>query len=312
MYFAHSPEEPHMTLSTGSYRIGVLALIMADACGSTTAPASPPPPGPTGSPPPTTTGAPMPGESPTPAPPPATPAPVAPTPAPSPGVAPAPDAAPAVTPPSPTGPGKILFEFTDPLPPMVMSHPSGDVTWIDDPTEGRVVRFRDVDAGDAKERSEIDMPKDLLNNGDTVWVGWKARLELAHPEQAWRNLFQEKSYGSYQENVPFCLRADANTLRLLDQNAKTIWTHPMILNSWFSIVMKIVYATGKAGTIELWINGEPQKFTDGTNVGHLGTWGGGQQNMHWGVYRKGIVQGTDIHDVSHLRVATTQALVTPP
>jgi hypothetical protein len=208
--------------------------------------------------------------------------------------------------------GMILFQMPDTLPAIVGSHPSGDATWIDDPMEGKVVRFRAIDGGDVKERAEIDMAKDILKNGDTVWVGWKAKLEIANPGQQWRNIFQEKSYGSYQENVPFCLRADSNTLRLLDQNAKSIWTHPMILDTWFSIVMKIVYGTGQTGTIELWIDGQPQKFSDGTNVGHLGTWGGGMQNMHWGIYRKGIVSGTDIHYVAHLRVATTQAAATPP
>jgi len=34
--------------------------------------------------------------------------------------------------------------------------------------------------------------------------------------------------------------------------------------------------------------------------------------MHWGIYRKGIISGTDIHYVSHLRVATTQEAATPP
>jgi hypothetical protein len=208
--------------------------------------------------------------------------------------------------------GRILFELPEMLPPIVASHPSGDVAWVDDPTEGRVVRFRAVDSGDTKERAEIDMAKDVLKNGDTVWVGWRAKLELPHPEQEWRNIFQEKSYGSYQENVPFCLRADANALRLLDPGGKAVWTHPMILNTWFTIVMKIVYGTGQAGTIELWIDGQPQKFNNGTTVAHLGTWGGGQQNMHWGVYRTARISGTDVHWLSHLRVATTQALATPP
>ena len=34
--------------------------------------------------------------------------------------------------------------------------------------------------------------------------------------------------------------------------------------------------------------------------------------MHWGIYRKGIVNGTDAHYLSHLRVATTRELATPP
>ena len=106
------------------------------------------------------------------------------------------------------------------------------------------------------------MPQGLFKNGDTVWVGWKARLELANPGQAWRNIFQEKSYGSYQENVPFCFRADANTFRLLDPNANPVWTHPMILGSWFTILMKVVYGTGQSGTIELWITGEPRALAD--------------------------------------------------
>jgi hypothetical protein len=219
---------------------------------------------------------------------------------------PGPDGAPA-----PTG-GQVLFELTDPLPPLVMSHPSGDISWFDDPTEGKVVRLRAVDSNETKERGEFDMPKDVLQNGQTVWVGWRAKLEIPNPQGEWRNIFQEKSYGSYQENVPFCLRVDAGTMRLLDQGAKTIWTHAPILDKWFSILMKVVYGTGQNGTLELWIDGEPQKFTNGTMVGHLGTWGGGMQNMHWGVYRTARISGTDVHYISHLRVATTREAAAPP
>jgi len=219
---------------------------------------------------------------------------------------PMPDAAP------PPASGQVLFELKDPLPPLVQSHPSGDISWFDDPTEGKVVRLRAVDSNDSKERGEFDMAKDILKNGDTVWVGWRAKLEIPNPGQEWRNIFQEKSYGSYQENVPFCLRVDAGTMRLLDQNAKTIWTHAPILGRWFTILMKIVYATPPNGTIELWIDGEAQKFTGGTAVGHLGTWGGGQQNMHWGIYRTSRISGTDVHYISHLRVATTREAATPP
>jgi hypothetical protein len=226
--------------------------------------------------------------------------------APSPDVGPSADANP------PAAGGDILFELKDPLPPLVQSHPSGDISWFDDPTEGKVVRLRAVDSNDSKERGEFDMEKDILKNGDTVWVGWRAKLEIPNPGQEWRNIFQEKSYGSYQENVPFCLRVDAGTMRLLDQNAKTIWTHPPILGKWFSIVMKVFYATPPTGTIELWIDGEAQKFTNGTTVGHLGTWGGGMQNMHWGVYRTARIGGTDVHYISHLRVATTREAATPP
>jgi hypothetical protein len=108
------------------------------------------------------------------------------------------------------------------------------------------------------------------------------------------------------------LRVDAGTMRLLDQNAKTLWTHPPILDKWFSILMKVVYAAPPNGTIEIWIDGQAQMFTNGTTVGHLGTWGGGIQNMHWGVYRTARISGTDVHYISHLRVATTRELATPP
>jgi hypothetical protein len=231
-----------------------------------------------------------------------------------------PDAAPAPAdaPPAPSdavpapASGTILFELKDPLPPLVQSHPSGDISWFDDPTEGKVVRLRAVDSNDSKERGEFDMDKGILQNGSTVWVGWRAKLEIPNPGQEWRNIFQEKSYGSYQENVPFCLRVDAGTMRLLDQNARTLWTHAPILGKWFTIVMKIFYATPPNGTIEIWIDGEAQKFTGGTTVGHLGTWGGGTQNMHWGIYRTARIGGTDVHYLSHLRVATTRELATPP
>jgi hypothetical protein len=225
--------------------------------------------------------------------------------------APSDDAGPSADASPPPAGGPVLFELKDPLPSLVQSHPSGDISWFDDPTEGKVVRLRALDSTDVKERGEFDMDKDVLHDGMTVWVGWRAKLEIANPGQEWRNIYQEKSYGSYQENVPFCLRVDAGTMRLLDQNAKALWTHAPILDKWFSIVMKVVYATPPNGTIELWIDGEPQKFSDGSMVAHLGTWGGGQQNMHWGVYRSGRISGTDVHYISHLRVATSREAATP-
>src|SRR6185436_2465469 len=97
---------------------------------------------------------------------------------------PAPDAAP-----TPTN-GQILFELKDPLPPLVQSHRAGDISWFDDPTEGKVVRLRAVDSNDTKERGEFDMAKDILKNGDTVWVGWRAKLVIPNPAGEWRNIFQ--------------------------------------------------------------------------------------------------------------------------
>jgi hypothetical protein len=210
-------------------------------------------------------------------------------------------------------PGDILFELKDPLPALSTAETSGDISWFDDPTEGKVVRIRALDGGNAiKERAEVSFGQGILKNGETIYVGWRAKLELANPDQAWRNIFQEKSHGTYQENVPFCMRADTNTLRMLDAGFNSIWTHPIILNTWFTVFMKIFYGTGKTGTVELWINGEAQKFNDGTTVAHLGTWGGGLQDVHFGIYRRVTVMGTDAHYISHLRVATTPEAARPP
>jgi hypothetical protein len=209
--------------------------------------------------------------------------------------------------------GGVLFELKDPLPALSAAETSGDISWFDDPTEGKVVRIRALDGGNnIKERAEVSFGQGILKNGETIYIGWRAKLDIANPDQAWRNMFQEKSHGTYQENVPFCMRADTNTLRMLDSGGATMWSRPIILNTWFTIFMKIVYGTGTAGTLELWINGQPQMFNGGSTVAHLGTWGGGLQDVHFGFYRKVTVMGTDSHYISHLRVATTADAARPP
>jgi len=70
--------------------------------------------------------------------------------------------------------------------------------------------------------------------------------------------------------------------------------------------------TGQTGTLELRIDGQAQKFNNGSTVAHLGTWGGGLQDVHFGLYRRVTVMGTDAHYISHLRVATTAEAAKPP
>jgi hypothetical protein len=54
-----------------------------------------------------------------------------------------------------------------------------------------------------------------------------------------------------------------------------------------------------------------QTLANGTTTHRGQTWDGSENNMHWGIYRRSSINGTQIHYIWRPRIATTRAEADP-
>jgi hypothetical protein len=91
------------------------------------------------------------------------------------------------------------------------------------------------------------------------------------------------------------------------ETSREVWRRALPgSGTWFSIVMKIHYSESRtSGSVQLWYNGVLQTLLNGKTTHNGQTWDGSENNMHWGIYRRSSINGTEIHYVYRPRVATT-------
>jgi len=76
--------------------------------------------------------------------------------------------------------------------------------------------------------------------------------------------------------------------------------------------MKIRYSESRTtGYVQVWYNGALQTLRNGSTTHNGQTWDGSDNNMHWGIYRRSSINGTEIHYVKRPRVTTTLAEAMP-
>jgi hypothetical protein len=193
--------------------------------------------------------------------------------------------------------------------------PNGKFSWYNDGQEGRVLHVEIRDAASGKERAEfVATGKNNKYKDKTVFIGWKSRLDMpAATGATWCVIMQGFAAGQRDIVHPFDLRVDHGKLYLVrwtgqgNDHRTTIWSRATpSRNTWFSIVMKVRYSTSAStGYIELWYNGARQTFANGSQTMKMQTWDGVDNNIHWGIYRSGGVNGTGHHYMKNVRVATT-------
>src|SRR5205809_7520701 len=92
----------------------------------------------------------------------------------------------------------VIWRLGDTPPPLVQSGPCGNISFTTDPVEGKVLAVRADDCNNqAKERAEFSTPQGQLLLGNTYYVGWKARVNIAGgvaPGDR-NDVCQSKSYG---------------------------------------------------------------------------------------------------------------------
>jgi MYXO-CTERM domain-containing protein len=199
--------------------------------------------------------------------------------------------------------------------------PNGDLSWFDDPDEGRVIRVRVAEnaSGGNSERCEfVGGGGGRLAIGQTVYIGWRSRLD-APASGAWNGIFQLKCHGVHVADQPLVLdmRGDRMTLRNHEdingqETPRTVWSVPHPRNRWFSIVLKVHYSESRTeGYVQVWYDGVLQTLDNGTTIHHGQTWDGSENNMHWGWYRADEVNGPGFHYIKRPRIATSYAEAAP-
>jgi hypothetical protein len=192
--------------------------------------------------------------------------------------------------------------------------PNGTITWASDPQQGQVFRtqVREVAPSTSNsERCEFAMPQGRVSNNQTIYVGWKSKVQTPNTG-TWNGIFQAKCHGSHVADQPLVFSVRSGRLTLEnheDVNGKEVsrevWS-ASLPTGWFSIVMKIRYSESRTtGSVQLWFNGALQTLRNGRTTHNGQTWDGSNNNMHWGIYRRSSINGTEIHQVSRPRVATT-------
>jgi hypothetical protein len=197
--------------------------------------------------------------------------------------------------------------------------PDGEISWFMDLEQGQVIRahVRDV-TGKNSERCEFATPQGLTQLGQTIYVGWRSRID-APLTGGWNGIYQMKCHGMHVADQPLNLDMRNGRLTLSNhedvggqETARTVWSTELPRNQWFSIVLKVHYSESRTeGTVEIWWNGVKQTLANGTTI-HTGqTWDGSDNNMHWGIYRANEVTGDGYHYIWRPRVATTYGEAAP-
>jgi MYXO-CTERM domain-containing protein len=198
--------------------------------------------------------------------------------------------------------------------------PNGDLSWFEDPAEGRVIRVSVAEnTGGNSERCEfVGGGGGRLSIGQTVYIGWRSRLD-GPVASAWNGIFQLKCHGTHVADQPLVIdmRGDRMTLSNHEdingqETPRTVWSVPQPRNRWFSIVLKVHYSESRTeGYVQVWYDGVLQTLANGTTIHHGQTWDGSENNMHWGWYRSDNVDGPAFHYIKRPRIATSYAEAAP-
>jgi hypothetical protein len=200
--------------------------------------------------------------------------------------------------------------------------PQGSISWFTDSQLGQVVKVQvsEVDTSVSNsERCEFVGGGGGLQNGMTVYVGWRSRVQTPITS-TWNGIYQAKCHGTHVADQPLVFSVKSGNLTLENHEdiggqevSHDVWRTTLPgSGTWFSIVMKIHYSESRTdGSVQLWYNGVLQTMLDGQTISHGQTWDGSDNVMHWGIYRRSSINGTEIHYVYKPRIATTFAEVDP-
>jgi len=212
----------------------------------------------------------------------------------------------------------ILYESTSL--PGTGTAPNGRFSWYNDSQQGRVLHVECFDASSGKERAEfVASGKGNKYKDKTVYIGWKSRLNLPEGSAGTTSIMQGFAAGERKIVHPFDMHSGNGVIflnRWTGQSSDTrtrIWSRAKpSTGTWFSIVLKVRYSSSPStGYLELWYNGSRQTFYNGTQTLKMQTWDGVDNNIHWGIYRTGGINGTGHHYMKNVRIATTYSEAVP-
>jgi hypothetical protein len=181
----------------------------------------------------------------------------------------------------------------------------GTIAAITDPAHGPVWRFTKPAGDNRCEAHGIKVGGSMYHFTDnaTYYLGWSTRLTSTVDNNA---IFQWKSYGNHVQNYPVVLKALHGRLTILNRQPggedHYPWSSPLGTGTWNHVVLGIHTSDAlQGGWIELYLNGVPQKFSNGSTRWPCRTWDS-SNDPKWGVY--GAEGTTVVNDVDDLRVGT--------
>lgn len=226
--------------------------------------------------------------------------------------------------------GSLLFSsgFEDGLDGWGQHNGSG-ISIVDDPVrEGdKAVRLSadDSNASGGSVRTQLDGPV-LFHEGDEAYIGWASFFPSdtpAVPPGAWFVFFEFHGRPHNGSPLPgaFCLSTqDGEQVIDLARSAQygydRPWRMPMVTDRWVDFVLRVKFSKDAGtGFIELWVDGEPQTFGNGSTRLQQSTIMSDQNDGLYPIatnYRKaGAIPGpvTVYHDA--VRVADTYGAARP-
>jgi hypothetical protein len=189
----------------------------------------------------------------------------------------------------------------------------GTLTTTSDSQHGQVWAYHKP-AGDKRCEShgiQVGGGKYTFQNNSTYYIGWWSKLTDLTDNNA---DFQWKSYGAgMTQNYPFVISVHGGHAGVWQQQPSvpgvTAWTSAQALTpgQWVHYVVGVHTSDQlRGGWIQLWFNGVPQTFADGSTQYHCRTFDV-QNDPKWGEYG---AQGADVTNfVAGQKIGTSYDVV---
>ncbi|MFE5164202.1 heparin lyase I family protein [Streptomyces sp. NPDC056697] len=183
----------------------------------------------------------------------------------------------------------------------------GSVTAVSDAQRGKIWKYDKPSGSNRCESHGIAVggSKYAFQNGGTYWFGWSSKLSSTVDNNA---TFQWKSYGDHIQNWPVVLKTLGGRTTMIQRQPGnqvfTIWSTPATANTWNHYTIGLHLSDeSKGGWVELWVNGQQQKFSDGTTRWACRTFDS-SNDPKWGVY--GAENSRVINYIDDLKVGTAR------
>ncbi|MGP2440316.1 heparin lyase I family protein [Streptomyces sp. JW3] len=139
----------------------------------------------------------------------------------------------------------------------------------------------------------------------TYWLGWESQLSTVTGDFV---VWQWKSYPNAQQNYPLIMTVKNGSTRLFHVDTAAtwhlIWSAPVAAGQWRRYALGIhTSASAAAGWVELYADGVPQTFADGSTRYAARTWDSANEPK-WGVYDRDTPESDAVHRIDGLRVDT--------
>ncbi|HEU4425698.1 MAG TPA: heparin lyase I family protein [Pilimelia sp.] len=190
---------------------------------------------------------------------------------------------------------------------------TGTISTVSDPTFGRVWRFHKPKGSDRCEARGVRVRGELFefSNNATYYIGWRFNLSNTADNNA---VFQWRSNGDGLQGFPFVLKMIDGRLTMLQRQPEKReffpWSRPIKAGTWNHVALGIHTSDSlTGGWIEVYFNGVPQRFTNGSTRWPARTWDD-SNDPKWGVFGASDTEVTNLIDA--LRVGTSLADVRAP